>query len=29
MRNIGIANVDIECAKVQEQVKNQKQQHYG
>ena len=29
MQSIGIANVDIEYAKVQEQVKNQRQQHYG
>ena len=29
MQNIGIANVDIEYVRVQEQVKNQRQQHYG
>lgn len=29
MQNIGIVNVDIEYAKAQEQVKSQKQQHYG
>lgn len=29
MQNIGTANVDIEYAKGQEQVKNQKQQPYG
>ena len=29
MQNIDIANVDIEYAKGQEQVKNPRQQHYG
>ena len=29
MQNIGIANVDIEYARVLEQVKNQKQQRCG
>lgn len=29
MQNTGIAKADTEYAKVQEQVKNQKQQHYG
>jgi len=29
MQNIGTVNVDIECARAQEQAKNQKQQHCG